>query len=34
MEDCPSFAPVYRDQRPVLARYAAEQAAQVATQLD
>ncbi len=33
VEDCPSFAPMYRDQRVTLARYAAEDPTRVADQL-
>ena len=34
VEDCPSFAPIYRDERVGLARYAAEDPDRVATQID
>jgi hypothetical protein len=34
VEDCPSFAPIYRDERVLLARYAAEEPAAVIAQLE
>lgn len=34
VEDCPWFAPIYRDQRVVLARYAEEDPVEVITQLE
>lgn len=34
VEDCPSFVPIYREHRAILARYAAEDPNRVADQLD